>query len=48
MRPKRGPGVIDVLMVVFSPLIVAGLTVIFMLGWWVEAAWRRARGEFNG
>jgi len=40
-----GPGLIDVLVVVFSPVIVAGLTVIFLLGWWVEAAWRRVRRE---
>lgn len=45
MKPETGPGVVDVLVVIFSPGIVAGLTVIFLAGWWCTAAWRRARGE---
>ncbi len=39
-----GPGVIDVVVAVLSPGIVAGLAVIFLLGWWVEAGWRWLRG----
>jgi hypothetical protein len=37
--------VIDVVVVVLSPVIVAGLTVIFLLGWWAEGLWRWARRE---
>lgn len=40
---EDGPGVIDVLAVVLSPVIVAGLTVIFLLGWWAETLWARVR-----
>ena len=39
------PGAIDILAIIFSPVIVAGLTVIFLLGWWGQAAWRWTRGE---
>jgi hypothetical protein len=35
-----GPGGLDVAVVILSPAIVAGLTVIFLLGWWAEAACR--------
>jgi len=45
MKPESGPGVMDVLAVVFSPAIVAGLTLIFLLGWWTQAAWRRLAGD---
>jgi hypothetical protein len=45
VKPESGPGVIDVMVVVLSPVIVAGLTVIFLLGWWAEGLWQWARGE---
>jgi|WetSurMetagenome_2_1015567.scaffolds.fasta_scaffold623456_3 hypothetical protein len=45
MKTGDGPGPLDVLVVVLSPLIVAGLTVIFLLGWWVQAAWRWVGGR---
>lgn len=38
------------MVVILSPVIVAGMTVVFLLGWWVMAAWRRvagARDEFG-
>jgi hypothetical protein len=41
-----GPGVKDVLAVILSPVIVALLTVIYLLGWWTAAGlswWRRGR-----
>ena len=46
MKPLEGPGWVDVAVVILSPLIVLGLTVIFLLGFWVEAGWvwlRRGR-----
>ena len=45
MNPKSGPGLIDVVVVVLSPLIVAGLTAFYLTGWWVTAAWRRLKGQ---
>jgi hypothetical protein len=45
MKANAGPGVLDVVMVILSPVIVGGLTVVFLLGWWVEAAWQWARGR---
>jgi hypothetical protein len=45
MNPKDGPGLVDVLVTIFSPLIVmVVLTMVFLLGWWVEAGWCRVRG----
>jgi hypothetical protein len=41
------PGALDVVIVILSPLIVAGLTVVFLLGWWAEALWGWVRGEEN-
>jgi hypothetical protein len=41
-----GPGVQDVLAVILLPLIVAVLTVVYLLGWWTAAGWawwRRGR-----
>ena len=46
MKPKDGPGVLDLAVVILSPVIVLGLTVVFLLGFWLEAAWvwlRRGR-----
>ena len=45
MKTADGPGPLDVLVVILSPVIVAGLTVIFLVGWWIEAAWRRLSGD---
>jgi hypothetical protein len=45
MNPRAGPGALDVLVMILSPVIVAVLTVIFLVGWWVEAGWRWARKE---
>ena len=39
------PGALDVAAIIFSPLIVAGLTVIFLAGFWVEAVWGCFKGE---
>jgi hypothetical protein len=45
MKREEGPGVVDIMVVILSPVIVAGLTVIFMLGWWAEAVWRWVKGD---
>jgi len=47
MKRDKGPGIVDFLVVILSAVILSGLTVIFLLGWWVEAAWRRVRGAGN-
>lgn len=45
MTPQDRPGLVDVLVIIGSPVIVAGLTVIFLLGWWAEAVWQWVVGE---
>jgi hypothetical protein len=45
MQFRDGPNVIDVLVMIFSPLILAVLTGAFVLGWWVQAAWVRLAGD---
>jgi len=44
MNPKDDPGLVDVLVTIFSPLIVMVVMMVFLLGWWVEAGWCRVRG----
>jgi len=39
------PGPLDLTIVILSPLIVAVLTMVFLVGWWVEGLWKLARGE---
>lgn len=39
------PGPLDVAIAILSPLIVAVLTVVFLLGFWAAALWRWGRGE---
>lgn len=43
-----GLGVVDVLVVIASPFITTILTVVFLLGWWAEAAWGLLRGDQDG
>ncbi len=45
MKPDTGPGFLDVLVVILSPMIVAGLMVIYLAGWWWTAAWRWVVGD---
>jgi hypothetical protein len=45
VNPQDGPGPVDVIITIFSPLIVAVLIMIFILGWWVQAAWVRLAGD---
>jgi len=40
MHPKDGPGLVDTMVTILSPLIVMVLTAVFLLGWWAEAVWR--------
>jgi hypothetical protein len=40
MKLHDGPGALDVLVTILSPVIVAGLVVIYLLGWWVQGVWR--------
>jgi len=47
MKPHDRPSALDIAAVILSPAIVAVLTVIFLLGWWVVAVWGWARGEDN-
>lgn len=41
-------GALDIAVVILSPLIVGILTVIFLPGWWIEAAWQRLCGGNDG
>lgn len=45
MKLLDRPGALDVAVVILSPLIVAALTVIFLLGWWGQAVWGWMRGK---
>jgi hypothetical protein len=48
---KDGPSPLDVVVVILSPVIVAAMTVIFLLGFWVQAAGKwltRAKGGGDG
>ena len=45
MKPKDAPGIADVLITIASPLIVAVLTVAYLVGWWVMGVWGWVRGE---
>jgi hypothetical protein len=38
MKPDSGPGILDVAAVVLSPVLAVVLTIVFLLGWWVQAA----------
>ncbi len=40
--------VIDVVITILSPLIVLVMSVVFLLGFWGEAAWRRVKGDKHG
>ena len=42
---RTNPSALDVAIVILWRLIVAVLTVVFLVGWWCEALWGRARGE---
>ena len=41
MTPKDGPGLIDVLITIFSPLIVMVVMVISIMGYFLLAPWGR-------
>jgi hypothetical protein len=41
MTPKDGPGLIDVLVTIFSPLIVVLVTVASIAGYFLLAPWGR-------
>jgi hypothetical protein len=45
MRPKDGTGVMDMVVVILSPLIAAGLVVVYLLGCWAGGVWRWVRGR---
>jgi hypothetical protein len=45
MRPTDGPGPLDILVVILSPVIAAALVVVYLAGWWTEAVWRWVSGE---
>jgi hypothetical protein len=47
MKSDSGPGLVDVLVVIASPVIVAVMTVIFLMGWWTSAAWDCLRGDLD-
>jgi hypothetical protein len=42
---RTDPSALDVAIVILSPLIVFGLTVVFLVGWWCEALWVWLRGH---
>jgi len=42
------PSTFDVAVVILSPLIVAAMTVCFLLGWWGKALWGWVMGEDDG
>ncbi len=41
MNPKDGPGVVDVLVAIFSPLIVMAMMFLMMVGYFLLAPWGR-------
>ncbi|MFA4834807.1 MAG: hypothetical protein WC749_01875 [Dehalococcoidia bacterium] len=47
MKPSDRPGPLDTAIVILSPVIVAGLTVVFLVGFWCEAGWRWVRGDLK-
>jgi hypothetical protein len=44
----EGPSLLDVAVVVLSPVLAALLTVVFLLGWWVQAAGQWLTREKGG